>query len=334
MANLGQRAILLAQGADLWIDLGDLDRAKLGIAEAQAIATSLPSATLGARVACALIEPLARIEPKLARKRLDEMIDPTDSDQCRLTLALRSARSDPAGAVRTFGQIRDSKLRLRATPELAYRLAPIDLSLARSVANSVQVAHPSESAYALGMISAGLIPTDRVTALTVLQDAFARLEAVARSDPRPKSDDGVDPSLAAATLLPVAHAIDPRLVPEFLWKTLELYPLRLVPDPRSDALIALLVDRYDRTAAARLLFNPTRISRLLVPPTDLPLVLLVGLQVNPALILQWIRTPLEINGSATNLIDQYSLDLIAAWTLSDLDRWRLITHDHLNLWTP
>ena len=333
--EIGRRAEVMARLAESWLDLGEGDSAKRCLTAAEAMADVLPSATAGARLRCSMIRPMARVDPKLARKRLDDLSNPADSDRCRVAVALQLARVDPLEAARTFRRIRDPKLKVRATPELCHVLALRDPAIARSLVEPIAAAHPTEAAYTLGMMAASLARTDRPAATGLLKEAFARLETLAESGPTPP-DDSPDPAAVASTLLPIVEAVDPSLIPEFFWKCVSFHAPRTRCGLRSEAILALMLDRYDR-GAARLLFDPTRIKRSMIAPSDFPSLLLATARIAPEVALQWVETQPEAHetvGPAPLASDQAHLDLVAALTLSEPARRRQAARNYLQLWTP
>ena len=336
LEDLERRVIVLGRVAESWINIDKREQARRVIDEASTIAATLPRATLGARAWCALIEPLAQIDPALARVWLHHLTDPTDLDRCRLTIALGSARLHPVEALDTFRQIRDARTRLQATPELCYRLATVDRALAVGLVDAIRPAHPFEAAHALGMIAAGLVATDRVAAAKLLTEAFDHLEAAAGINPAGRAEAGVEPAAIAASLLPVVEAVDSSLVPEFFWRTVALHPPAGRPNLRGDALLALLLDRYNPTAALGV-FDPNRTRRAAISPVDLPALVLAATQLAPEVACRWVELPpgtidpLESPGSPTDLPH---LALIAAWNESDQGRRDQATRQYLHLWTP
>jgi len=333
--DIGRRAEVMARLAESRLDLGEVDSAKRCLSEAEAMAEVLPRATAGARLWCSMIRPMARVDPKLARKRLDDLSNPADSDRCRVAVALQLARVDPIEAARTFRRIRDPNLKVRATPEVCRVLALKDPTIARSLLESIAAAHPTEAAYALGMMAASLARTDRPAATSLLKEAFARLETLVESGPTPP-DDSPDPAAVASTLLPIVESVDPSLIPEFFWKSVSFHSPKTGCGHRSEAILALMLDRYDRVAA-RLLFDPTRIKRSMIAPSDFSFLLLAAARLAPEIALQWVETRPEANetvGPAPLASDQAHLDLVAALTLSDPARRRLAARNYLQLWTP
>ena len=334
--DLGQRSVLLARVADGWLDLGEADRARQCVEQAEEIAGVLPRATQGVKAWNALIPTLARLDPAAARRRLDNLLDPTDLDRSRLLIAVRLIPTNPTEAVRLFDQIRDRRIKLRATPEFCYLLGPVSPPLARTLVDAIRRTQPSESAYALGMLAAGLAPTDRGAALATLREAFDRLGQSAEPGPALVGDETLEPAVAAAALLPVVEAIGPTLLAESFWKTVALHALRGHANHRSDAILALMLDRYDRTAA-RIVFDPARIQRSMIAGADLASALLAAAQIAPDVALHWAEPPIatdDPSGAQVVSLDQAQFDLIAHWSLTDLGRREYAARHHLDLWTP
>ena len=332
--EVSRRVGVMASLAQSWLDLGETESAKRCLGEAEAIASSLPRATSGARAWCSVIIPLARLDPKLARKRLDDhLIDPVDADRCRLDVARQLARVDPVEAVRTFRRIRDPKLKLRATPELCHILAFKDIAIARSLLDPINTTHPTEAAYALGMMAASLARTDRQTATNLLTEAFDRLELVVDSGASAVFEDQIEPAAVASTLLPVVEAVNPSLVPEFFWKSVSFDSPQIRSSHRSEAILALMLERYDPTAA-RLLFDPTQIKRSMIAPHDFSSTLLATALMAPEIAMEWVGNRLEPGDPSGNTLDQADLELVAALTLSPPARANHAARHYLQLWTP
>ena len=333
--NQGDRVEILAQIAAGWLDVGETDRAKRSVAEAEAIAATLPPATQGGRAWCALIEPLARIDPARARQRFGQLLDPTALDQCRLTLALRTARVDPTGAVATFGQIRGTTVKRQNLPELCYRLAPTDPGRARALAETIRAQDPTRSAYALGMVAAGVAATDRRSASATIRESLRRLEATALTAAA-TTDDPVDPAIVAGLLLPVVEAIDPNLVPEFFWKVLAIHSCLGQRSPSAAAFLALLLSPYDPRVAL-LICNPGRVKRSIIAAVDLPALLLAAAEMAPDVAYHWSQ-PVADTDDPTHWHDSRSdhvqLDLMMFWLLAEDGRRDYAALHLLNLWTP
>ncbi len=333
--NQGDRVEILAEIADGWLDMGETDRAKRCVAEAEAIAATLPPATQGGRAWCSLIEPLARIDAARARQRFSQLLDPTTLDQCRLSVALRTARLNPGGAAMTFGQIRSGTLKRHNLPELCYRLAGTDPGRARALAETIRAQDPTRSAYALGLVAAGVAATDRGSAAATIREAMQRLEATSLSAAA-TTDDPVEPAIVAGLLLPVVEAIDPNLVPEYFWKVLAIHTSRSHRGPAADAFLALLLSRYDPRVAL-LVFNPVRIKRSMIAAGDLPALLVAAAEIAPDVAYHWSQPVADTDDPShwhDSRSDHAQLDLMTFWLLAEEGRRDYAARHFLDLWTP
>ena len=157
--------------------------------------------------------------------------------------------------------VRDQRQRDYNAIRVCYRMAPGRSSRARRIAGGIR--HTLMKPYALGVMAQALArsETTRPVAAELLAAAFDEL---ARS-----VDAGTDPfnsresaAVTAASLLPVAEAIDPALVPEYLWRSVSYR--RPGPGPESDpshgrfldaatAVLAMRIARYDPATAGALL---------------------------------------------------------------------------------
>ena len=334
--DLTQRGLVLSKVAESWLDLADFDRARLCLIEAQTIADLLPRATLGAKVWCALIGPLAQLDPARARERLSRLVDPADLDHCRVAIALRLARINPAEAVGMFRRVRDPRTAARSTAELCYQLAPVALPAAQGLIDKINASHPAIAAHALGMMASSLAGTDRAAAIKLLHEAYERLETLARSDAVSGSEEDLSPAMVAAVLLPTVERVEPSSLLELFWKCVALQTATSPARPQSTAILALLLDRYDRDVA-RHLFDPGRIHYALIAPGEFTPFMLATAQIAPEVACQWVHSHHELI-AGDHLpppdSDQSHLEIVADLTATDLDRWHRATNHLLHLWTP
>jgi hypothetical protein len=107
---------------------------------------------------------------------------------------------------------------------------------------------------------------DKPQATAWLREAFDRLDQVA--DGSKARDASRDPAAVAAALLPVAERIDPALVPELFWRAVALHTPRAGSEIRSDAVLALLLARYD-PSVGRTLLEPLADRAITSSATDL-----------------------------------------------------------------
>ena len=252
-ADPSRRAWLLGWVADRLFLMGATDRATAVVREAEALVADRPrGAFLHPRDAVAA--PLARIDPKAALDLIGPARDGTSNDRSIYSgafaaVAERVAATRPDEAERLFALVTEDGYRERSLPALCARMARVDLPRARCMAGSAK--GPARQAAALGAAARALAKSDPEAARALLADAFARLAA----PPEGRSNL----SQQRAWLLPVAERIDPRVVPEFLWRTLRDRPSD-PPEPSADGLaasatIAALIAPYDRKAA-EVVFTP------------------------------------------------------------------------------
>ena len=334
--DLTQRGLVLARVAESWLDLAESDQARQCLNEAQAIAEILPRATTGAKVWCALIGPMAQLDPDCARARLSHLVDPADLDRCRLAIALRLARLNPTEAIATFRRIRDPKIAARATAEICYRLAPVALPEAEDLIQRIKASHPSTAAHALGMMASSLAGTNRAAAVRLLHEAYDRLEALAQADALSAAETDLSPAIIAAVLLPTVERVEPSSLFELFWKSVALQSAHSSARPQSTAILALLLDRYDRDVA-RHLFDPGRIHYPLIAPGEFSPLVLATAQIAPEVACQWVHSRRELTAGSQLPPpdpDQTHLEIVADLTATDLDRWHRATNKLLHLWTP
>jgi hypothetical protein len=249
-----RRVVTLARVAARLIDLTELDQAKRLLEEARPIAESLPLATSGGRARVEFAQCLARIDPASALALTEDLVDPGAFDRCRLKIARNLARQYPSRVSPILDSLRDPRELARALPMVCHALAPIDPALARLLLARARGDDPCLPAYALGMMAQAVAASDKPTATAWLREAFDRLGQVAATS----SDlfgSSRDPAVVAAALLPVAEAIDARLVPELFWRSVSLHAPRSGCEIRSNAVLSLMLSRYDRTVAGSL-FDP------------------------------------------------------------------------------
>ena len=328
------RVVSLARVAESWLATGDLASARRTLDDAEKIAASLPRAGAGAKAWSALVPVLVKLDPAVAGRRLENLIDPHDADQCRLAMAIRWAPVDPQAAIRMMATIRSSATKLRGIPQVCYLLAPVDRTTALDLARSIATIHPAIHAYSLGMIAAGCRIADRKFARETLGTAFTVLAAHQGTGNPPTLADPVPPSVIAAALLPVVEAVDPTSLPEYFWTAMALHIHGTESPAGSDAMLALLLDRY-HPEVARSIFDPTKINPASLAADQLPLVLLSAAQIDPIAAHRWVQDatgaghwpPLKAEH------DDNLLQLIIACTLDAADRRDRAVREYLGLWT-
>ena len=244
-----ERIWLLAEVADRLLALGAVDPGTAVVREAEALAEALPRGGFlfprdnlaKALARLDLPAALALIGPAKTESYNDRSIYNTAFQ----AVALRVAASHPAEAERLQGLVvAEGTSSRRSVVLLCARMARADLPRATRLATSED--DPRLRAMALGAMANTLAISDPREARALLDRAFDQLEAPRR--------DGPSPVEAMAWLLPVAGRIDPGIVSDYLWRCLSDWS----PPPagataeqvRSSAVVATLVGRFDREAAA------------------------------------------------------------------------------------
>ena len=185
--------------------------------------------------------------------------------------------------------------------------------------------------YALGMMALAISGRDRPTATRWLREAFDQLGQVAASGPAAPGARH-DPSSVAAALLPVAERIDPKLVPEFFWKAVSFRAPRPAAESGSEAVLALLLARYD-VPVARGLFEPTLARALRSPDADLDPLVAAAAVLDPARAVRLVEgLPEAPDLTFHHPKNQARLALAAALVRGAPACWDDATARHLRLW--
>jgi Carboxypeptidase regulatory-like domain len=327
-----RKVVSLAKVADRLFDLDDAPRATKLLDEARPIADSLPPTGQGGHARIEFAERLARVDPAHALALTEDILDPGAFDRCRLQIARRLAGRDPAGAAKVLESLRDPRSLARALPGLCHALAPVDPTLARQLIAKARVDDPCLPAYAIGMMALAVSATDKPTATTWLREAFDRLARIAASGPTPPGASH-DPAAVAAALLPVAERVDPKLVPELFWRAVSLHAPRPGVEARSDALLALLLARYDRDVA-RTFFEPIAARALASNESDLAPLLAASAILDPLLAVRLVEAlPEAPDLTFHQPKNEARLALAAALARGTLAGWDDAVSRFLRLWT-
>jgi hypothetical protein len=244
-------------------ELGEKDRAAKLLREGEKIARELPEGGWAGYARGAFAEELALIDRPAALALMKDLKDPYEYVRHHGNLAHRLGGADPAEAERI--------LRLAGKEDLGqqyqldqhalrvcYRMAPADLPRARRIATTIK--RGSFKARAYVVMAQALAKARPKEALALLDEAFALLAKQAGTD-EDQFTGYWNAAALAGQALPVAEAIDPALVPEFLWRALSFHPARR-PVPTVDSAgdragevgsLALTLARYDRGLALALL---------------------------------------------------------------------------------
>lgn len=248
------RALWQACIADLLLDLGDDDQARTLLTEAGAVAATLPQAGGGASARRYIADVLARTDLSAALVLVRDIAEEVYRDRTLGKIAYRMAALQPAKAERVLAIVGDRHRRDSSTVRVCYRMATVDLDRAERLAR--QVASLYLRALAVGWTARGCAVSDVERARTLLDEAFNQLGVLAMAD-EARFHGPQTAAVAAAILLPVAEAIDPRIVPEYLLRAVS-YRRAYSHDDQEELLsenatLALLLAQYDRATARRVL---------------------------------------------------------------------------------
>ena len=225
-----KRPLCLGQVAERWLDLGETDKATKLLREGEKLARELPNAAFAGYTRGAFAEELAQIDLDAALALTRDLSDPYEFDRHHGNIAHELAGKDPAAAERVLAMVRDPRQRDSMAIRVCYRMAPVDLPRARRIAGSIQ--HTLMKPYALGMMAQALAGSEktRPVAAELLAEAFDDMarSVEAGQDEFNNMESG---AVTAASLLPVAEAIDPALVSEYLWRSISFR--RPTPGPGS-----------------------------------------------------------------------------------------------------
>jgi hypothetical protein len=239
--------------------LGETARATELFHEGQTIAADMHAAADGGFARAAFAEDLAELDLPAALALIQDLGNEGDDegeiDRHHGNVAQRLASRNPAEAERIWGMVKGPVMRDGLAQRICYRMAPIDRERAYRIAG--QIGDPCWRAHGLGMMGLALSASDQRTAARLLDEATMALVALGGS--WDESGAYAEPAVTAATLLPVAEAIEPGQVAELLWRALALRRPRCdgefweVRRLGADAAAAMMVARYDRTIAQAVL---------------------------------------------------------------------------------
>jgi hypothetical protein len=248
VGDQSQRVWLLAEVADRLLALGAVEPGTAVVREAEVLAENMPRGGF-LHPRDNLAKPLARLDLPAALALIGPAKTGSYNDRSIYStafqaVALRVAASHPAEAERLQGLVvADGAWARRSLVPLCARMARSDLPRAKRLAMAADA--PSLRAMGLGAMAYALAQSDSREARVLLDEAFGQLDT-----PR---QNGSSPAEEMAWLLPVAERIDPRIVPDYLWRCLSSRTSTAgstVEQVRSSAVVATLVGRYHPEAAA------------------------------------------------------------------------------------
>jgi hypothetical protein len=269
-ADATHRIVELAGIARRLRQLGDAERADKLLRETEPAARQLPPANLAGYARATFAVELAAIDLPAALALIKDLKDPMEHERHHGNLAIRLAGTRPADAERVLGMLRApgetvegtggrpaavSYARDQYAVRVCFRMAPADEERAKRVAG--RVTDPGYRAQAYGVMAVALARAKKpARAAELLHQAFTVLaDYVGGVKDQPRSL--LPAPVIGASLLPFAEEVDPSLVSEFFWR---VFALRTPPPAEAPVWqaaespdLALLLARYDRTAARTLL---------------------------------------------------------------------------------
>jgi hypothetical protein len=271
MKSPADRVMFFGRIADKLIDLGDKERARRLLAETEELARpTVKGIKAGGYNLGIAAEALARLDLPAALKMIDDLAreakknDKVDRAYVFVriygAMAYKIAADAPADAERVLERFKslDPTNYDGSVVAACWKMANIDPDRAERIAKTMMNAESIElKPYALGLIAGKLAATDRdkTRARRLLDEAYDELDRLAETG---RTSPMYTNATVAGALLPVVEQVAPDRLPEFLARTLMLRePRRDDSDEASSvhntAMLAMLIGRYDRDLAARLL---------------------------------------------------------------------------------
>jgi len=259
------------------LDLGQRDAARQLVDECSPLARNLDSPEHRLTYTRLVAANLARIDVDAALDLVDEDAEEREQADCRALIAREIAATNPQKAEEVIRRI-DSYYSHEFLAHACRRMVRVDARRAQDL-----IAGENSSgvkAFVLGRMAGEVAQSDRKLARELIEDSFRSFDdAIARGL---RGLWGTEcAAYMAASLLPVVEKIDPRLVPEYVWRTVALrwLPRKLddlthtYPDTsrvrslESDATLAIFLAPYD-PELARTILQPI-LETMLNPPEDL-----------------------------------------------------------------
>ncbi len=344
--------------ADRLIDLGEIEHARKLLQEAERTSKELTkNANRPGYFAGRIAAVLARIDLPTALAILDDLErtarknssrDATRLfDQFNGTVAHKLAAQSPADAERVLTRLSLRAETVRYIAAVCFEMAPKDLARACRIANSrISPDASTYRPYTLGLMAQAIAATDKIEAVRLIDDAYKGLQDLALiGQPLP----AYDPLVVAAGLLPIVEQVQPERLAEYLGRTLTLRPATgdqtdpgEVAAVRSKAVLAMIVARYDRQLAARLLQPElgeigTHSIRFGMSDFATTNVLSALALIDPQQAVDRVEALPPDPGAGTDpntTQNRARLEVAKILALHGADRWRHLYENFLNLWTP
>ncbi len=179
----GYKLVGIAEIAEHWIDLGEIDRGSKLLREFEPTALELPKQGWDAYARGRFAEELSQVAPDAASKLIEGLDETPDSipDRHRINVAQELASRDPAAAGRLLDGLKQPSSIIRRGAGVAHAMAPKDLARARRIVNRMTEfpkefgQWPFNHAHALGMMAHALAGVNKDQATLLLDEAFDEL---------------------------------------------------------------------------------------------------------------------------------------------------------------
>lgn len=273
----GSRLAQQMQIAEQLLDLGQRDAARQLVDECSPLARNLDAPEHRLTYTRLVAANLARLDVDAALHLVDEDAEEREQVDCRALIAREIAATDPQRAEEVIRRI-DSYYSHEFLAHACRRMVRVDARRARGLIAGED--STGVKAYVQGRMAGEIARTDPELARELIEDSFRCFDDTISRGLRGIS--GAEcAAYMAASLLPVVEQIDPKLVPEYVWRAVALrwLPRKLddlthtYPDTsrvrslESDATLAIFLAPYD-LELARTIVQPI-LETMLNPPEDL-----------------------------------------------------------------
>jgi len=241
-----------------WLNLGEVDKARLLIREGLELFAALPEPE---RYHVDFLATAARIEPDRVLSLVRDFKSAARRRSCYAAVALSLANEHPAEAVRVFQLIIDDSSRTfgenrnQIALRLCRRLAKSDPERARRIIAGLNT--PQDQACGWALLALGLADRDNPAARSALAESIAVIDRVldragAVKPANPQIRVANDP---AASILPIVEKVAPERLEEVFWRAVALMPKRDMARLEQGFVdygvveTAIFLARYDRQVA-------------------------------------------------------------------------------------
>ncbi len=344
--------------ADRLIDLGEIEQARKLLQEVEKTSKEMTKnanrpgyfagriATVLARIdlpaALAILDDLERTARKTSARDVSRLFD-----QFNGIMAYKLAAQSPADAERVLTRVSLQAATVRYIAAVCFNMAPKDLTRARRIADSrISPDAPAYRPYTLGLMAQAIAATDKIEAVRLIEHAYKELQDLALiGQPLP----AYNPLVVAAGLLPIIEQVEPERLGEYLGRMLALRSATgdqidpgEVAAVRSKAVLAMMVARYDRQLAARLLQPELReigAHSIRAGMSDFATTNFLSALalIDPQQAVERVEALPPDPGAGTDsntTQNRARLEVAKILALHGADRWRHLYENFLNLWTP